>query len=254
MGDLAGTDSLVLGGSRGIGKAVADCLARDGSRVTIVARTVASAREAAARLPGTGHTGLGIDLREPAQIAAALEPLGAFDIVILNSPGAAPNRVEDTTPEGLQAAFTLMVLSLQRVVACTMPQMKAAGTGRYIAITSSSLSSPIDDLADSSVARAAFASYLALLARHLGSHGITVNHVMPGKVDTERVRAIDASTAATQRRDPLAVRKDVESGIPLGRYAQPREIAELVSFLAGPRASYITGSGLRCDGGLVKSL
>lgn len=97
MGDLAGTDSLVLGGSRGIGKAVADCLARDGSRVTIVARTVASAREAAARLPGTGHTGLGIDLREPAQIAAALEPLGAFDIVILNSPGAAPNRVEDTT-------------------------------------------------------------------------------------------------------------------------------------------------------------
>lgn len=254
MGELSKTRSLVLGGSRGIGRAVASCLARDGSCVTIVASTAANAIEAAAALPGAGHTGVGIDLRQLSQIDSTIASLEAFDIVILNSPGASPNRVEEMTTEGLQAAFALMVLSLQRVVSCTLPGMRKAGSGRYIGITSSSLSSPIEGLADSSVARAAMASYLALLARHLGPHGITVNHVMPGKVDTDRLRAIERSTAEAHQRHPTDVRKATESGIPLGRYAQPHEVAELVAFLAGPRTSYITGTGVRCDGGLVNSL
>lgn len=252
--DLKGKRALVLCGTRGIGLGVARCLARYGSSVTISGTDKRRAAETARSLPGTGNSSFACDFRQPADIRAKVGETGPYDIILLNTPGSAPGTVDQLSPERLQESIDLMLLSIQSAVLAGLPTMKRNRWGRFIAITSSSLLAPISGLAASSVARSAVQSYLKLLAESVGRFGITVNHVLPGKIDTDRLRSVDAATAERLGTDRGAVRAAALQTIPLGRYGTPEDVGELVAFLASDRAAYITGTGIRCDGGFIRSI
>ncbi|PZS34206.1 MAG: 3-oxoacyl-ACP reductase [Pseudonocardiales bacterium] len=254
MSELTGRRSLVLCGTRGIGLGVAQCLARDGSVVTVSGTDQARADQVADALPGSGHTGFSCDFAKPILVGHKVADTAPYDVVLLNTPGAAPGRIDAMSGEELALSADLMLLSLHHAVTAALPDMKANGWGRFIAITSTSVSSPIGGLAASSIMRAAVQSYLRLLAESVGAFGITVNHVIPGKIDTDRLHAVDTALAEHRGTDVGSLRDETVRSIPLGRYGRPEDVGELVSFLAGDRASYITGAGIRCDGGYLRSL
>lgn len=254
MYGLQGKRALVLCGTRGIGLGVARCLARYGSSVTVSGTDPVRAAETARSLPGTGHSAFACDFRNPSGVGDKVAETAPYDIILLNSPGSAPGVVDQLSTAQLQQSIDLMLLSIQSAVTAVLPAMKLNRWGRLIAVTSSSLATPISSLAASSITRSAVQSYLKLLAESLGEFGITVNWVLPGKIDTDRLRSVDAATAEKLGVDVAAVKAATLETIPLGRYGTPEDIGELVSFLASDRASYITGTGIRCDGGYVRSI
>jgi 3-oxoacyl-[acyl-carrier protein] reductase len=246
---LKGKRSLVLCGTSGIGLGVARCLARDGSAVTVSGRDEQRAAEVAAGLPGTAHGAFACDFGDPGRVGQCAAATGPYDVVLLNSPGYPPGRVDELTPARLEEAMRLMLLPFQHVVEAVLPAMKRAGWGRLVAITSSSVEVPISGLAGSSVIRAAVSSYLRLLAEDVGPHGITVNQVLPGKIETGRLRAVEEAAARRRGTAVEQVREETLRTIPLGRYGTPEDVGELVAFLASDRAAYLTGTEIRCDGG-----
>lgn len=252
MYGLEGKRALVLCGTRGIGLGVARCLARYGSSVTVSGSDASRAAEVAHGLPGSGHSSFACDFRKPAGVGDQVADTGPYDIILLNSPGAPPGPVDQLCAAQLQQAIDLMLLSIQSAVTAGLPAMRKNGWGRLIAITSSSLSVPINGLAASSIARSAIQAYLKLLAESVGRFGVTVNHVMPGKIDTERLRSVEQATADGLGGDVESVRAATLEAIPLGRYGTPEDVGEVVAFLASDRAAYITGTGIRCDGGYTK--
>jgi 3-oxoacyl-[acyl-carrier protein] reductase len=254
MDGLEGKRALVLCGTRGIGLGVARCLARYGSSVTISGTDSGRAAETARCLPRAGHSSFACDFARPDEVGARVAETGPYDIILLNSPGAAPGPVDQLSAAQLRQSVDLMLLSVHSAVAAGLPPMKRNRWGRLIAVTSSSLPVPISGLAASSIARSAVQSYLKLLAESVGRFGITVNHVLPGKVDTDRLRLADEATAKTRGTDVDSVRASTLEAIPLGRYGTPDDVGDLVCFLASDRAAYITGAGIRCDGGYVKSI
>ncbi|MEV6524564.1 SDR family oxidoreductase [Longispora sp. NPDC051575] len=254
MYDLEGKRSLVLCGTRGIGLGVAHCLARQGSSVTVSGSDHDRALTAVQLLPGTGHSAFSCDFADPTNVGDRVAETGPYDIIVLNSPGAPPDTVEQVSMAGLRHAMDLMLLSLRNAVDAGLPAMRRNRWGRLIAITSSSLSMPITDLATSSVARAAVRPYLKLLADSVAGFGITVNYVIPGKINTDRLRSADAASARRLGTDVGSVATTAMEAIPLGRYGTPEDVGELVAFLASDRAAYITGTGIRCDGGLDRSI
>ncbi|HEX8305910.1 MAG TPA: SDR family oxidoreductase [Jatrophihabitans sp.] len=254
MYGLAGKRALVLCGTRGIGLGVARCLAGYGSSVTISGASEASAAETVRNLPGAGNSWFACDFAKPGEVGDRVADTGPYDIILLNSPGSAPSTVDQLSATALQQSIDLMLLSIQSAVTAGLPAMRRNGWGRLIAITSTSLSAPISGLAASSVARSAVQSYLKLLAESVGRFGITVNHVIPGKIDTDRLRAVEAATAERLGADVDSLKAATLDTIPLGRYGTPEDIGELVSFLASDQAAYITGTGIRCDGGLTRSI
>jgi 3-oxoacyl-[acyl-carrier protein] reductase len=254
MYGLAGKRALVLCGTRGIGLGVARCLTRYGASVTISGTDEARAAATARTLPGTRNSSFACDFHTPADVGEQVAGTGPYDIMLLNSPGAAPGTVDQLSVAQLKQSVDLMLLSLQSAVTAALPAMKRHGWGRIIGITSSSLATPIGGLAASSVARSAVQSYLKLLAESVGPFGVTVNHVLPGKIDTERLRSVEAATAHRLGTDIGAVRAATLDTIPIGRYGTPEDVGELVAFLASDKAAYITGTGIPCDGGYIRSV
>lgn len=246
--------ALVLCGTRGIGLGVAQCLAGHGCIVTISGRDHIRAADVARRLPGTGSRSFACDFRNPVEVGDKVADTGPYDIILLNSPGFDPGTVDQLSSAQLQQAMELMLFSIQRAVEAGLPEMKRQRWGRFISITSTSISIPIISLAASSIARSALQSYLKLLADNVGKYGITVNHVIPGKIDTDRLRSVEIASAEKLDASVDSIRASTLEAIPLGRYGTPEDVGQLVSFLASEKASYITGTGIRCDGGYTKSM
>ncbi len=253
MHHLEGRRSLVLCGTKGIGLGVARCLARDGSAVTVSGRDSDRAADVAQSLRGNDNSSFACDFRNPGEVGEQVAATGPYDVILLNSPGSRPGRVEQLSTTRLQEAMELTLLSIQSAVEAALPAMERNRWGRLIGITSSSVSVPISGLAGSSIARSAVRSYLKLLAEGVGQYGITVNHVVPGKIDTDRLRSVEAATARQLGEPAESVRAATVETIPLGRYGTPEDVGELVSFLASDRAAYITGTGIHCDGGYLKT-
>ena len=186
------------------------------------------------------------DVRSPADlerlVATAVERFGGVDVVVLNSSGPPRTGSFAFSDEQLVDAVDLLLLSSIRLVSLCLPYLEASGHGRVIAITSSAVKEPIDTLALSSAVRPGLVGWLKTASRELGPKGITVNSVAPGRVDTERIKEVypDGPTEAD-----LAT-------IPLRRLGTPREIGDVVCFLASDRASYVTGTAVGVDGGLLR--
>ncbi len=250
---LNGKVALVLGSTAGLGRASAEALAAEGAHVVVVGRRRELVDELAGSLPSA--TGVVADLTTadaPATIAAAArEVRGSVDVLVLNGGGPPPGTADAFTVETAQAAFDLLLKQHVALVGELLPAMREAGWGRIVAIGSSGVQQPIPTLTASNVGRAALAAYLKTLAGAVARDGVTVNMVLPGRIDTDRVAQLDQAAADRTGRSPAEVRTASEEAIPVGRYGQPAEFGAVVAFLASQQAAFVTGEQVRCDGGMV---
>jgi 3-oxoacyl-[acyl-carrier protein] reductase len=259
--DLSGHVALVCGSSSGIGRACAAELAGAGASCVLLARSEPRLREVVATLPGGSdrHHVIIADLSNPVEVrrtvADWLTRSGTSIHVLINNTGGPPQGCAiDASPEALMAAFQSHVVSAQVLAQLLVPGMKAAGYGRIINITSTSVKSPIPNLAISNIVRPAVAAWGKCLATELGPFGITVNNVLPGYTRTERLAEIlkaRAVKAGITQADALA---EIAAGTPARRAGEPEEVAAVVAFLASPAAAYVNGINLPVDGGRLSTL
>jgi 3-oxoacyl-[acyl-carrier protein] reductase len=253
---LKGRTAVVCASTGGLGEAVARALGAEGARVVVSGRRGDRARELAAELPDA--IGVEVDLTTddgPDRLhRAAVEAFGAVDVLVLNGPGPAPSTAADLTQDGVETAFRLLVRPQQRLVSLVLPGMRARGWGRILAIGSSGVAAPLPNLALSNLGRAALAAYLKTLAAETAADGVTVNLLLPGRIATDRVAQLDRSAAERQGVSATEIKERSMATIPAGRYGRPEEFGAVGAFLCSDLASYVTGTALRCDGGLVRSL
>lgn len=250
---LAGRTALVVGSTSGLGLAIAQSLDREGVRVVLCGRRGALAEELAAELPSA--IGVEFDLTRDATVddavSRALWVFGAIDVLVLNAGGPPPGPAAELTPESMAAAVETLLLAQIRLVSLVLPAMRARGWGRVLAVGSGGVQQPIANLVRSNVARAGLAAYLKTLAGEVAGDGVTVNMVLPGRIDTGRVAELDAEAARRRGTGVDSVRSESVARIPAGRYGTPEEFADVAAFLCGDRASYVTGAQVRVDGGLI---
>lgn len=257
---LTGKHALVCGASAGIGRATALELARLGATVTGLARRedrlvslVPALLEAGA--PQAFGLMADLDQRETAAaaVAAHMDAVGPVHILINNTGGPAAGPLLQAGEGALMAAFERHVLSAHRLVQAVLPGMRAAGYGRIINVLSTSVKEPIPNLGVSNTIRGAVASWAKTLAMELPP-GVTINNVLPGYTDTERLDALADATASRTGKAVDAVRTGWAELSPEGRIGRPEELGAVIAFLASPAASFVRGVSLPVDGGRLRSL
>jgi 3-oxoacyl-[acyl-carrier protein] reductase len=254
---LEGKVALVGGGSRGLGRATAEALAREGAKVAIYARTQSTLDEAAAEIAGaTGAETLAVaaDVRQPEACAraveAAVERFGRLDVVVPNMAGDSyENDLLTPSDEPWLEEFDLYALSVVRIARAAVPHLRAAGGGSIVNISSCGVHGVIPELALSEVVRLATAGFAKYLATQVAGDGIRVNSVLPGWIEGDLIDRLLAADAEREGDSVDALYEQSLSVIPLGRYGRAEEIADAIAFLASERARYITGANLRIDGG-----
>jgi 3-oxoacyl-[acyl-carrier protein] reductase len=250
---IAGRRALVLGGNRNMGLAIAQALAAEGARVAIAARDRVALDAAGAAIPALPFR---LDLSDTASLArfaAEVEAgFGAPEILINNTGGPAYGGASGRSDTDWEEAFRAMALSVIRLTDLFLPAMRAARWGRVLTVVSTGAVQPIPVLGISNSIRAGLIAWSKTLAAEVAAEGVTVNCLMPGRVGTERVHLTDAATAAREGIPVETVRARSHATIPMGRYAEPEEIAACAAFAVSAPAAYMTGAVLRVDGGFVR--
>ncbi|ALW84483.1 short-chain dehydrogenase [Hymenobacter sedentarius] len=260
--DLLPYRALVGGSTQGIGRAVAQLLAEHGCAITLLARNEERLREVVAELPaptGHEHDYLVADFNDPEHLAQVVQdylaqhPTG-FHILVNNTGGPPGGPLLEAPVAALQAAFQQHVVCNHLLAQAVVPAMRQAGFGRIINIVSTSVKIPLPGLGVSNTIRGAVASWAKTLANELGSHGITVNNVLPGATLTQRHISLVEKKAAQTGQSAEAVEAEMLKLIPARRFGLPEEVAAAVAFLASPAAGYINGTSVPVDGGRTGSL
>jgi 3-oxoacyl-[acyl-carrier protein] reductase len=257
---ISGRTSLVLGGGGGLGSAIAIALAREGAQVAIGDLDEKAANETATAVRGAGvkSLALGWDLSNLAVIderAKSIESqLGPVDILVNITGGPPPTPAAGQDPSVWSKNFQAMILSVIAVTDRLLPGMRERKWGRVITSTSSGVIAPIPNLGISNALRLTLVGWSKTLSREVAKDGVTSNVVVPGRIATGRIKFLDEAKAKREGRSVEAVVTESTSTIPMGRYGDPEEYAAAVAFLASQQASYITGTVVRIDGGLVPSI
>ncbi len=257
---LKGKVAMVAGASRGLGFAVAKALAADGASVSIASRDEAAICEAAKRLTGSAGDvfAMAADVRAAEDIArwtAATERrFGGLDLLFTNSGGPPAGPAIAFDDAAWQDAADLLLFSVLRMVRAAVPSMKKRGGGSILVSTSSSVKEPIPNLGLSTVMRASVSALAKTLALELATEKIRVNQIIPGRLDTDRLRQLDEGNAKKAGIATDEQRKRSIASIPAGRYGDPDEFGRAAAFLLSDAASYITGATLQVDGGLIRSV
>ncbi len=258
---LRGRVALVAGASQGMGKAIAFCFAREGAKVGICARGEAQLKEAAQiirRETGGDVLEVVADMSRAEDIrrfvASGVERFGRLDIVVTNAGGPPPGEFMKFSDEDWENAFRLSFLSAARLTREAVPHMRKLGGGRVINITSYAVKEPISGLVLSNAIRSAVVGLAKSLSRELARDNILINNICPGRIDTERHRKLNEARAERLKRPVEEITREMKAEIPLGRYGSSEEVADLVVFLASDRATYITGTTIQIDGGLVRAV
>jgi 3-oxoacyl-[acyl-carrier protein] reductase len=238
---LAGRTAIVCGASSGMGLAIAEALAAEGANVAMFARRRDLLEREAERIGALAVRG---DLTVPNDLArlvdTTVDAFGGIDVLVNNGGGPPAGSAADVTDEAVEGAVELLLLSAIRLTRLCLPHLEASGRGRVINIQSSSVRSPIDNLALSNALRPGVVGWMKTLAREVGPKAVTVNTIAPGRIDTERLRALGGL---------------IDTGsIPLGRLGEAAEIAAVACFLASDRAGYVTGAVVPVDGGVTRNL
>lgn len=253
-------NALVCGSSKGIGKAIAIELALLGANVTLVARTgekLVEVKDQLDRSQGQKHDFLVANFTDSADLKKKVKGLVSvkpIHILINNTGGPAAGPITAAKTDEFTAAFHNHLICNHLLTQLVLPGMKAEGYGRIINVISTSVKQPLPGLGVSNTVRAAVANWAKTLANELGPFGITVNNVLPGATDTDRLQEIIRNSAVKSGQTEEAVAQQMKAGIPLGRFADPAEIAAAAAFLASPSAAYVSGINLPVDGGRTKSL
>lgn len=246
---IAGRRALVLGGSRGLGLAIAKALTAEGAEVTIAARDQAVLESAAAECGAARH--LPVDLGETEALSQFASAVGAIDILVNNTGGPPYGGVVARDPADWDESFRAMVLSVIRLTDLFLPAMRAAKWGRILTLVSTGAIQPIPVLGISNTLRSGLIAWSKSLSADIAKDGVTANVLMPGRIGTERVHLTDRATAERDGVGVDEVRARSWSRIPMGRYGTPQEVAAAAVFACSEPASYMTGSVLRVDGGIV---
>jgi 3-oxoacyl-[acyl-carrier protein] reductase len=258
---LNGKVALVAGASQGMGRATALGFAREGAKVSICARGEAALNEAAAMIrKETGGEVLSMvaDMAKVEDIQRfvnqSAEHFGRVDIIVNNAGGPPPGDFMKFTDEDWNNAYNLSFLSTMRMTREAVPHMCKLGGGRVINITSYAVKEPIAGLVLSNAVRSAVIGMAKTLSRELAKDNILINNVCPGRIDTERAQKLNKARADRLQRPVEEINREMAAEVPLGRYGTPEEAADLIVFLGSERASYITGTTIQIDGGLVRGI
>lgn len=253
---LSGKTALVLGASRGLGFAIADGLAREGAKVALASRRIDAAEAAAARI-GHGAAGFACDTARSEDVDALFEAASAhlkhIDILVLNSGGPAPGSAQGVSSDQWRASFEAMFVNLVRIADLALPGMIERRFGRIISVISSGVIQPIPNLAISNAIRPALVGWMKTLSTEVAGHGVTVNSVAPGRIQTDRIDELNAAAAKRVGKSVEEVAAASRQQIPARRLGTPDEFAAAAVFLASEAAGFMTGSILRVDGGQISS-
>lgn len=258
---LKGKVAMVAGASRGLGYAVARGLAAEGAIVSMGSREETKIADAAQRIgrdTGARPLAVPLDVRSAESIAAwhtlTVDTFGGVDLLFVNAGGPPAGTALSFDDAGWTSAFELLVLSAIRMIRGAVPSMTSRGGGAIVVSTSSSVKEPIANLALSNVVRASVAALSKTLANELAPSHIRVNHLLPGRIDTDRLRELDTLRAKATGASADEVRTTYSKSIPIGRYGTPDEFAHAAVFLFSDAARYITGASLQVDGGMIRSV
>lgn len=252
---LAGRTAVVLASTGGLGLASAQMLGNEGANVVITGRRGELAAAEASLLPSA--IGVGADLTDPATpqrvMNTALRVFGQVDILVWNSGGPPHGTATEVQAEDLSEAAALLISPFVRFIDLALPAMRSRGWGRIVAIGSSGVEQPIPNLALSNILRPAVAGLCKTLSAEVAADGVTVNMVLPGRIATDRVAEGDQRNAERQGISVEEVVRRSLGSIPAGRYGDADEFGSMVAFLCSERASYVTGTRIRVDGGYIRS-
>lgn len=251
---LRGKRALVCAASRGLGRGIARALAAEGVDLVLNARGAAALDQTAAAIRaafGVRVETVAADITSAAGRASALAAAGQPDILITNAGGPPPGRWQDWQRDDLLAAVEANMLTPILLMQACLPAMMARGWGRVVNVTSSSVKSPIPDLGLSNMARTGLTGFVAGVARQVAGSGVTVNNLLPGRHDTDRIHALDSRRAAETGQTLAEVRAQGAAAIPAGRYGTPEDFGAMAAFLCSVHAGFIVGQNILLDGGQV---
>jgi len=256
---LAGRTALVAGSTKGIGRATAVALAREGMRVVVNGRDearVSSTADAIARETGADVTGIAADVATAdgasALVGSAVARYGGVDVLVTNAGGPRPGGFDEMTDADFIAAFELNFMSTARMIRAALPHMREQGWGRIINLQSTAIKEPVPLVTLTNSIRPAVTGLAKDLANELGRSGITVNTILSGPVMTDRLRTTTAARAAAAGIPEEVQWQRYLELVPLGRFGEPDDVAAMITFLASEPAGWITGTVIQVDGGRIR--
>jgi 3-oxoacyl-[acyl-carrier protein] reductase len=257
---IKGKTALVLGAGGGLGSAIAKSLAVEGAQVAVADINKEAAERTVSDIQASAGSAMAVawDLGDLAVVEPNLslieKRLGTVDILVNITGGPPPTLVSGQGADSWRKYFDSMVLSVIAISDAVLPKMREKKWGRIITSTSSGVVAPIPNLGLSNALRMSLLGWSKTLAGEVGRDGVTVNIVLPGRVATQRIAFLDEQKAKREGKAVEEVSAASTASIPVGRYGEPQEYADVVAFLASARASYLTGSVIRVDGGLISSV
>jgi 3-oxoacyl-[acyl-carrier protein] reductase len=255
---LKGKVAMVAGASRGLGFAVAQALAEEGAVISMASRDEGAICAAAKRLGSSQVLAMPVDVRSAEGIQrwskATEDRFGGIDLLFANAGGPPAGAVMSFDDAAWQQAVDLLLFSTLRMVRAAVPSMEARGGGAILVSTSSSVKEPIQNLGLSTVLRASVSALSKTLALELAPSKIRVNQIVPGRIDTDRVRQLDEINGRKHGVTAEQAKAKSLTTIPAGRYGQPEEFGRVAAFLLSQAASYMTGATVQVDGGLIRSV
>jgi 3-oxoacyl-[acyl-carrier protein] reductase len=253
--------AMVAGSSKGLGFGIAQALAEEGAAVSMGSRTAADIRNAAEKLAeatGSRTKGYVLDASKPDSIRQWFEDtvsdFGQVDILVINAGGPPAGKFDDFSDDDWQAAYELTLMSGVRMIRHALPLMRKRNGGSILAVTSTSVKEPIDNLLLSNVMRSGLTSLLKSLSFDLAKENIRVNNLVPGGFDTDRMRALNRKKAEKLGISIEEQTAHSQASIPMGRLGTIEELGRAAAFLSSPAAAYITGETLIIDGGFVRTV